>query len=241
MTALAYRGFDLPWVSSAEEQGRLRNIMLVVLWASLLLGVVMPWIPVPKAERQQVHSLPPRLAQLVLEQQKPPVVPPKPEPRSEEKPKPEPKPQDKPKPEPKPKQQAQPKPAEVPKPKVEAKPEPQQDKLSAAREKAASAGLLAFADDLAELRDEPAVASLNSAQPLVKSQANEARIDRSVLTTGTTGSGGIKTAKLSAGVVGSTELAGRQSTRVESRVKAAPGATATSVAASDKPTTRTSR
>jgi len=201
MVLATYRLYELPWTRLADDQGRLKKITTIVLLVCFILGVVIPWIPVPEQERKQAEQLPPRLAQLLLEKkQPPPPPPPKVEPK-EEKPKEEPKPkEEKPKEEPKPKE----------KPKV--------DKTEEARKKAATSGLLAFADDLADLRDEPVVSALDT-KNLNKGTATAKTVTRNVLTSGNKGSGGISTANISRGIGGTTALEARGTTQVESSVK----------------------
>lgn len=88
-----YRSFELPWESDPEEQRRFRRLLLIGLFLVFLLGVVMPFINLPKrvAGAEQV---PPRLARL-MQQERPKPPPPKPPPKVE-KPKVEPAPQPKP-------------------------------------------------------------------------------------------------------------------------------------------------
>lgn len=202
MSAVSFRLFILPWTRLEADEGRLRKILIILLAVSFLLGVVIPWIPVPKDERGKIEKLPPRLAQLVLEKQKPK---PKPKPKKIEKKKEE-KKEEKKKEEPK-KKKDKPKPK-----KVEKKPEI--DRVAEARKKAASVGLLAFADELADLREVPV---LNKNKALAKGTAAAKVVKRNILTSGTTGSGGIDASRLSSGV-GRSVLAGRQTTQVESPV-----------------------
>ncbi len=209
-----YRQFVLPWTRVAEEDRRLKVFTVTVLSLALLLSVVIPLIPVPKEDRNEVKALPPRLAQLVMEKQKPKPKP-KPEPKKIEKKeekKEEKKKEEKKKPEEK-KEEPKPKEKKVEPP----KPKPKFDRVAEARKKAASAGLLAFSDDLADLRDAPVAPQLNKGKSLSKGGQAAKKRERRILTSGATSSGGIDTANLSSGV-GSTNLAGRQSTQVESPV-----------------------
>ena len=220
-----YRQFILPWTRVAEEDRRLKTFIVTVLSSALLLSVAIPYIPIPEEDRNKVKELSPRLAQLVMEKQKPKPKPkPKPEPKKVEK-KEEKKKEEK-KPE---KKKAEPKPKKVEPP----KPKPKVDRVAEARKKAASAGLLAFTDDLADLRDAPVAPKLNKGKSLSKGGAAAKKRERRILTSGVSSSGGINTANLSSGV-GSTNLAGRQSTRVESPVDmVAAAAPATSTAGAD--------
>jgi len=208
VSVLMYRSFILPWTRLEDDDGRLKKIVITVLALAFFFSVVIPWIPVPEVDRDNVEELPPRLAQLLLEKQKPK---PKPVPKKVEKPKEE-KKKEKPKEEPKKKE----KPKEEPKKKVE-KPKPKVDRVAEARKKAASSGLLAFTDDLADLRDKPVSQALNKSKPLSKGATSAKVMKRNILTSGTAGSGGIDTSRLSSGV-GRSALAGRETTKVESPV-----------------------
>jgi len=228
VSVLVYRSFILPWTRLEDDQGRLKKILIAVLAVSFVLSVVIPFIPVPKEDRDKVEELPPRLAQLLLEKQKPK---PKPVPKKVEKKKEE------KKKEKKKEEKKKEKKKEKPKKKVE-KPKPKVDRVAEARKKAASSGLLAFSDELADLRDKPVTKSLNKSKPLSKGATAANVKKRNILTSGTAGSGGIDTSSLSSGV-GRSSLAGRETTHVESPVdmvaKAGPEAT------SDSPSGKPSR
>ncbi len=206
-----YRQFILPWTRVAEEDRRLKVVVVTVMSIALLLSLAIPFIPVPKEDRDKVKELPPRLAQLVMEKQKPK---PKPQPKKVEKKKEEKKEEKKEK---KKEEKKPEKKQEKPKPKKVEPPKPKVDRVAEARKKAASAGLLAFSDDLADLRDAPVAPKLNKGKPLSKGGAAAKKRERKILTSGVSSSGGINTANLSSGV-GSTDLAGRQTTQVESPV-----------------------
>ncbi|MEN8179416.1 MAG: AgmX/PglI C-terminal domain-containing protein [Pseudomonadota bacterium] len=208
MTLSYAHGMTLPWSGSADEEQRFRLIMAVALALALLFGITIPLLELPEKERFQRQTLPPRLAQLILEQkQKPP--PPKPKELKipeKKKTKPEKKPEVKKKPQPKPVKAA---------PKKVAK-QPPKRSTEAARKKAASSGLLAFADDLADLRDDPGISSVQSVKQLSKSGNKAATSQRAIISSGVSqGSGGINTAKLSRDT-GGQGLSGRQTTQVKS-------------------------
>ena len=209
-----YRQYILPWTPLPEDDGLLRRIMLIVLVVSLVVGLAVPFIPVPEEDKDKVKPLPPRLAQLVMEKQKPKPKP-KPEPKKVEKKKEEKKKEEKKKE--KKKEKKPEKKKEKPKPKKVEPPKPKVDRAAEARKKAASSGLLAFTDELADLRDAPVTPKLRKDKPLSKGGAAAKKRERKILTSGAASSGGINTSSLSTGV-GSTDLAGRQSTRVESPV-----------------------
>lgn len=188
---------DLPWTATGEEERRFRRITLWVLLTALLLSLAVPYLPVSERPREQAVEVPPRIAKLIIERKPPPPPPP---PKLEQ-PKPEPKPEPK-------KPQAKPRP-------VERKVEPA--KVQAAREKARSTGVLAFADELADLRENTAVEKLAQSVRSAPGATSAKRTERSVITSGiTTGSGGIDTTRLSRDTGGPTRLAGRQTTQVQS-------------------------
>lgn len=213
MSVAYYHSYELPWALSSEDERRFRRILLSVLALFGVLALVMPFLPVDQVEREQVVEVPPRLARIIMERRAPP--PPPPPPKVEEK-KPEPK-----KPEPKKEvKKAEPK-KEVKKP--EPKQAPPKETRRAARDKAKSAGILAFADDLADLRSNPSVAQLDS-RPLSNQGSTAKRTERSMVTSNVgRSSGGINTAALSRDT-GGTHLGGRSTTQVESKVSNATAA-----------------
>ncbi len=217
--SVALHTLTLPWMVSPDEERRFRRILSSVCGMALCLSVLMPYLPVPEIEKPVIEELPPRLAKLILERPKPPVpkVMPKPKPEPVVAVKPEPKPI--PKVEPKPKitpKVEQPKPT----PKVETQiaqtvPKPDPD---AARKKAAKSGLLAFSDDLADLRDNPKLNTLRKDARAADAGKTAARTERSLLTSKVAAaSGGIDTSRLSRDT-GDVGLAQRGTTRVASPV-----------------------
>jgi hypothetical protein len=151
MSALTYRTPELPW--SNNKQGELfRNILIVFLTATLVLGVVVPNISLPEIKREKLEKLPPQLAKVIKrkkEKPKPkPIVKPKVQEKKIEK-KIEPK-KDVVKPKPK-VVKAKPKPKPKPKPKQVAKKKhtPEQRKAAKAKAKKLIAN---FADDLADMQ-----------------------------------------------------------------------------------------
>jgi TonB family protein len=93
-------------------------------------------------------------------------------------------------------------------------PPPQQK----AREKAAQAGLLPFAAQLADLRDNTTLNNIANNRKLGASAGQAATVERSLITTATgRGSGGINTATLSRST-GGGGLAGRDTTQVSAPV-----------------------
>lgn len=203
--SLAYaHGPNLPWTSHEAEDQRFRLIWVVVMAMAILFGAVVPTIDLPEIEKPEREKLPPPLAKLILEKKEKPKtqkpialkVPDKPRPKPVQKVKPKPKPVKAP-------------PRQVVKKQINRSPE-------AARKKAAASGLLAFSDELADLRDDPGINTVQSVATLSKA-GNQARTSqRAVLTAGVAqGSGGINTAKLSRDT-GSVGLSGRSTTQVKS-------------------------
>lgn len=195
-----YRTYQLPWEMGQDQEDRFRLLVKQFLVAVVAFGLVMPFMPVPEPDPTQVEELPPRFARLLLEKPVPPPPPPvvKPKPEDLAKPKPE-----------------------VVKPveKVQPKPEPvvQQPKAKA-REKAAQAGLLPFAEQLADLRDTSAISNVMGDSNLNQAAGQSARVERSVIAAKAgKGSGGISTASMSRDT-GGGGLAGRDTTRVASPV-----------------------
>lgn len=198
---------DISWAGGSEEDRRYRRILTITALFGLVLSLVVTLLPVPKVERSTVEDVPKRIARLVLEQRKP--APPPPPPPVVEQAKPE------VKPEPKPEAKAEAKPQPKPKP----------ENRTAARERAARSGIMAFSNDLAELRDDRNVALLESPQRLSKAgQTATGDTKRSILTSkATSGSGGINTAGLS-NYTGTTRLATRSTEKVNSPVEAVASA-----------------
>lgn len=148
-----------------QHERRFRQLMTLFFVLTLILGALIPWIKLPEPPREAVQKLPPHLAKVIIKKREPKSEP-KSEPKPVEKPlakvieaeppKPEPKEAAKPKPEPKP--EPKPKPAPKPEPKVEKKPPVKkpdakvQPTVAQAREKAASSGVFAAQDVLADMR-----------------------------------------------------------------------------------------
>lgn len=222
---------------SAERRFRLITTLCVV--AALLLGVVLNMLRLPAPERRAAEVVPPHLAQIVLERKKvePPKVvePPKPVEPEKLKPediKPEVKaPQEK-KPEPKP---VEPPPTAItqPPPQPQIAPEAQRAKnVEAARQKAASSGVLAMKDMLADLREAAPAETIQQPSQQLQSGGATASSEggapsRSILTAkASKGSGGIDTSGFSRNTGGGRALAGHETETVTSRLDNLPVAKA---------------
>lgn len=196
-----YYSADLPWTISEEEQERFRRLLKRILIFFLFFGIVLPFLPVPKMQREVMEEVPPRLAKLILERQE--VKPPAP---VEKTPEPEP-------------QAVQAKPAPR-----KPEPKPVTKTAESARKKAERSGLLAFKNDLADLRDDSMTAGLKQPAKLTAGVATGVKVSqRSLVTSNLSGgSGGINTARLSRDT-GGGGLTGRSTTQVSSPVGGGSG------------------
>ncbi len=195
-----YREYDLPWTTGQEQEKKFQRLLGIVFLICMALSIVWPFIPVPEPEPFDVEEIPPRIAQLLLEEK--PLPPPPPPPQEEPEPEVE---------EPEPEQVVETEPEPVPEP----EPEPVVDRTEQAREEA-QAALMPFAEDLADLVDKDL--QVADDRPLTASVGEAERNERSMITSkaGAT-SGGINTAAMSRNT-GGTGIAGRNTTRVTSPV-----------------------
>jgi len=206
---------DLPWTTSAREEQRFRRILWGMLALFTALGLGLSVIRLPKVE-PAAPDIPPRIAKLVLEKKIPPPPPPK-----KEEPKPEPvKAEPVPQPKPQPRPEVKPKPTEAPRP----------EQVEAARQRASKAGVLAFQQELASLKDTSTLTSLDKDKLITPTSAGDSsadRVERSLITAKAgKGSGGIDTGSLSrdTGGAGGSGVGSRTTTQVASNV--APAAVA---------------
>ena len=219
---------SMPWAYSAGTDARFARLVRINLALCLILGIVMPWLPLPERQAPVIEE-PPRLATLILEVK---PVPAKPKPVVN----PEPEPVVKPKPdpvvksEPVMKKKAPPKTTikqPVPEKSVKAKPAkpaPVKPRITA-RQKAEQAGLLALKDNLADMRQGTTSSNLKKTTRLSQSGGQARKTERALLTSGTTSaSDGIQTAGLSRNT-GGGELAAHSTTRVHSSAGNASGST----------------
>ena len=194
MRELPYRPMNMPWNNNDPDQKQFRKILLIVLFFSVLLGILIPMWHIPVPDRVEVVEIPERLAQLMVPKA-PPPPPPKVQKKLEEK---------------------QPD-KEKPK-KKETKPEP--EKAKKARKKAERSGLMAFKDDFADLIDDTPIAKLGAKAKVSSNGSKAKKTTRSLITTSVgTASGGINTAALSRNTGGSGEsMGGVEFSRVESSI-----------------------
>jgi TonB family protein len=194
MTAY-YRNYELPWTPSEEEQRRLKRLLAICFGVTLILCILLPLLPLPERDAQQVETVPPRFAKLVLEKKVTPPPPPPPPPKVEPVPR-------------LPEQTTVPQPQSVPQP----------DRTQQARQKAAQSGLLPFQEQLAALRESTVLDKVGQTKNLTGTAGGTTRAERSLITSKVgTGSGGINTASLSRGYGGGAgALSGHETTQVSS-------------------------
>jgi TonB family protein len=203
-TVANFRVYELPWTPSESEERRFRRVLGAALGIFIGLGIVIPLLPERPRTEALAPAVPERIVEFLLEQPKP-----KPQPKVEVPP---------------PKREVQPqveKPVRVPAPVAVSEPVPDP------RKKAAATGLLALADQLAELRDLD-VDTKADAKSLNAGVGDKTRVDRALLTARVgEGSGGIAVSKASSGFGGgATGLKGVATAKVSSSVDAAPAAEA---------------
>jgi TonB family protein len=197
-----YREYDLPWTSGSGQERKFQRLLGQVFLAVAVLGLVWPFIPTPEPDPYEIEEIPPRIAQLLLEEK---PLPPPPPPPVEKEPEPD---------DPEPEQVVETEPEPEPEPII---PEPEIDVAEVAREQA-QAAFLPFAEDLADLVDQELLANVADDRQLIASVDRAARNERSMITSKVgVASGGINTASMSRNTGGSG-IAGRSTTKVDSPV-----------------------
>lgn len=194
VTSNVYDAFALPWDTRAADSRPLNRWLRLCAAVALVIGIVMPWLPLPERAQPEV-VLPPPPAQILLERPEPPPPPPPPPPREVQPPKPEP--------------VVERAPVQPPAPTPQPRP-------ADARETAAVSGLLAFKDALADMREAVDASKLQDTGAIRQGSGTAATVDRNVLASDRgTRSAGVNIAALSS-ETGGVALSGRETTRVES-------------------------
>ena len=199
-TAFNYYQHDpvLPWTNTRNDERFSRTLKWVLL-IFIVVGLIIPWLPSPEAEKRQLKQISPRLAKLITKkrQQKPKIAKAKTIKKKSVKKKIE---------------------------KKKAKKKIAKKKQEKAKKKAQQSGLLAMSNDIQDLQSMFDLSSLNSKKPLRNSSSKATKTKKSsVLSTrAKSNSGGIDTSKLSRST-GNTGLSGRKSSNVSSNI--ATGAT----------------
>ncbi|HET9694611.1 MAG TPA: AgmX/PglI C-terminal domain-containing protein [Steroidobacteraceae bacterium] len=180
--AAHFRDFDLPWTLTYPEERRFRRMLGAALGLFVGFGIVIPFLPVTPPSQVVPPAVPERVLEYILEQPRPK---PTPTPKSEAPPAPEPVEVSKPE-------------AKVPQAEPLPRPEPARDP----RARAAASGLVAMADQLAELRNLDVTSDV-PAQTVDTGATQRSSVDRSILTArARTGSGGIAVGAASRGFGG---------------------------------------
>ncbi len=200
--AVAITEPNLPWTDYQEDRS-FRWIVIIMLLLFLGAGVVLNTIKLPEVVQKSLVDVSPRLAKLILEKQKiKPPPPKKVKPKEDKKKKVE-------------------KKKEKPKKKKEKPKKKEAEKKKDARDVAKDSGLIALSDELEDLResfDLDNVAKLP--QQTAGKQAVVIATSSDLLTSSAQrSSGGIKTDTLNRSIK-TSELAQRQTTKVESKIEA---------------------
>jgi len=202
-----YRSYALPWELAGDQEKRFHKIVQKTFLVMVVLALLWPFLPIPEVEQEEFEEVPERFAKLLIEKKE--VPPPPPPPEIPVKPEP-----------PKPTEKV----VETTKPEPTPVPEPPKQTKDDARKKASRAGVMAFAEDLADLRSNDAVASVVKDQPLTGVAGEAQRTERNmVASVAGKRSGGINTASMSRNTGGSG-LAERGTTQVGSPIEGFGGA-----------------
>ena len=206
-----YREYDLPWTNQTGQERKFKRLLAIIMGVTFFLGAVWPFLPTPDRDPYEVEEIPPRIAELLLEQQPPPPPP------APKEPEPEPEPEPDPVTEPEPERLAEETP---PEPVVEPEPAPEPEvDLQAVAQQRARAALMPFTENLAALADSDVLETVADNRPLSASVGEAERNERSMITSKVgTASSGINTASMSRNT-GGTNLAARNTTTVESPVE----------------------
>ena len=178
----------LPWTDTRNDE-RFSRILKWVLLSFIAIGLIIPWLPSPEAEKKQLKQIAPRLAKLITKkrQQKPKI----PKAKTIKK--------------------------KTVKKKVKKK--IKKKKQAKARKKAQTSGLMAMSRDIQDLQSMFDLSSLSSKKPLRNSRSKKSSTKNSSVLSSRAkrNSGGIDTSKLSRST-GNTQLSGRRSSKVSSNL-----------------------
>ena len=211
----------LPWHIGAAEDRRFKKILFHCIGVFLMVALMLPWLPAPVSEQPVTEKKRQEYTRLVIEERK--LTPPAPVVE---------KPKVVAKPEPIVQKKKKPKPLIKPVEKTQAKPKTKPvDLMKQARDKAARTGVLAFADDLAAMRQDIDVSSVRKSN-LSRGAAQAKKTERKLLASKATAAvGGISSAALSRDT-GGVALSARETTLIDAPTGLAVGA-ADQAAASD--------
>ena len=196
----------LPWNTGVVEDVRFRRWLLHGLGIFLMMAIILPFMPAPEVTKVPLKKERSHYTRLIIEEKPlpPPPVIKKEQPRKklvQEK---------------KVVEKKKPKPVVKEKPKPVKKSKPV-DLTKQARDKAAKSGVLAFADDLAAMRQKVDVSKLKTSD-LKRGAAQAAKARRNLLTSKAAASvGGISVASLSSDT-GGVALSARETTKIDAPV-----------------------
>ena len=160
---IAIHAGELPWTGLPQDEQRFHLILAGIVIGLMLLAAAVPFLSVPKIERQTMEAVPPRLAKIILEQ------------RAQAKPAPPPKPQAALPPPPPP-------PTGIERPKAEP-PKPLTRAEQQARKRVQTQGLGALTSELAALADTSGIAAMAPQRVTGAGKATEAAtVDTRILT-----------------------------------------------------------
>ena len=185
--------FDLPWAIDRQDTRVFRRWLGLCLAAVLVVGIAVPLFDLPEPVQVEREEPPMDLAQILLDEPKPIVIPEPPKPKKVI--------------------PVQQKPVPVQeRPRVVAPtPEPT---VADVREQARESGLLAFKDAFADMRESVDVSKLQDTAAIARGTGEAATIDRSLLTSRTGArSSGVNVSALSRDT-GGVALSGRETTKV---------------------------
>jgi len=202
--AVAITEPSLPWVDHQEDRS-FRWLMIIMLVLFLGAGLILDAIKLPELVQKSLVDVSPRLAKLILEKQKVKPPPPKKIIPKKEKQKEVEKKKEKPKEKKKPEKK---------------KAKKKEVKKENARDVAKKSGLIALSDELADLRESFDLDdTLKLPQQTTGKQATKIATASNLLSSGAQqSSGGIQTDTLNR-TIKTSELAQRQTTKVESTIE----------------------
>ena len=202
MTLVRYEQLALNWSPERGSDRHFKQIAVLAVGVSVVLGALLSSIELPKERREAHRVVPERIANFIMERDRPKPKP-KPEPQPKrEVPKPAPKPVERPR-----EARTSEKSAELKKPLTKAQ--------KKARDKAAESGLLALSGELASLMDTSRVSRELGGAVVSRTGAVEAAGHDTTLLTADIGKGGggVKAGEYTSGVIRS-KLTQREITQV---------------------------
>ncbi|MEM7362653.1 MAG: AgmX/PglI C-terminal domain-containing protein [Pseudomonadota bacterium] len=184
------------------------RLLQITFGVMVVLMLIISLITVPEPTREEQETLPPQYAELILPPA-PEPEPPEPEPEEEE----EEEEEEEPEPEPEPEEEVVQE--EEPPPIVDEEPQTVQE----AREKASVSGLLAFRDQLQDMRAAVDRSALNASADIKQGDATASEVSRSMLTSNASSRvASVQTSGLSM-ETGGVALSGQATTIVEAPVE----------------------